>query len=259
MDTYMKKVSVLICTYNRAAYLPQTIDSVLAQNFNDYELLIIDDASTDSTKEVVEKYSDERIRYIRNAENLGLGGNRARSLKGATGEYIAILDSDDYWNDTSKLSKQVAFLDAHHDVAIVGTMGTIVDDESKVVGKLTYKKIDEDIRGRILSYQQFLHSSVLYRKSAALEVGGYVPELAPAEDYDLILKIGTRHKLANLPEYSTCYRIHAGNTSSTERGKKIRHAKLHLHIIQTSGKKYPNRLWAFIKAYLRILKSYLNF
>ena len=106
------KVSVVICTYNRAQYLPQAIESVLAQSFQDLELIIVDDASNDDTKAVMERYaSDSRIRYIKNDINLGLGKNRVKSTKDAHGEYIAILDSDDYWVDVNKISKQVDFLD----------------------------------------------------------------------------------------------------------------------------------------------------
>ena len=248
------KVSVVICTYNRAQYLPQAIESVLAQSFQDFELIIVDDASNDNTKAVMERYaSDSRIRYIKNDINLGLGKNRVKSTKDAHGEYIAILDSDDYWVDVNKISKQVDFLDKNKNVGVVGTFGKIIDDKNNVVGKLEFKTNNSNIRRRILSYHQFLHSSVLFRKEAFIKAGGYDNALSPAEDYDLILKIGTKYELANLPEYSTHYRVHNENSSSNNRQKRVNHAKLHSKVIKKFKDFYPNYFPAMIKSYLRIL------
>lgn len=248
------KVSVVICTYNRAQYLPQTIESVLAQSFQDFELIIIDDASTDNTQTVVEKYnSDSRIRYIKNNTNLGLGKNRVESTKNVRGEYIAIIDSDDYWVDVNKISKQVDFLDKNKKVGVVGTFGKIIDDKNNIVGKLEYKTNNLDIRKHMLSHHQFLHSSVLFKKEAFTKAGGYDATLSPAEDFDLILKIGTEYELANLPENTTYYRVHSENSSSNDRQKRTHHAKLHLKVIKKFKDFYPNYFPALIKSYLRIL------
>lgn len=248
------KVSVVICTYNRAQYLPQAIESVLAQSFQDFELIIVDDTSTDNTQILMEKYiSDTRVRYIKNDINLGLGKNRVKSTKEARGEYIAILDSDDYWVDINKISKQVDFLDKNKKVGVVGTFGKIVDDKDNIIGKLEYKTNNLDIRKHILSYHQFLHSSVLFKKEAFIKAGGYDDTLSPAEDFDLILKIGTEYELANLPEYSTHYRVHNENSSSNDKQKRIDHAKLHLKVIKKFKGFYPNYFPALIKSYLRIL------
>ena len=248
------KVSVVICTYNRAQYLPQAIESVLAQSFQDFELIIVDDASTDNTQTVVERYmNDSRIRYIKNNNNLGLGKNRVEATKNVRGEYIAILDSDDYWVDVNKISKQVDFLDKNNKVGAVGTFGKIVDDKNNTIGKLVYKTNNDDIRRRMLFYHQFLHSSTLFRKEAFTKAGGYDTTLSPAEDFDLILKIGTEYELANLPEHTTHYRVHSENSSSNNRQKRAHHAKLHLKVIKKFKGFYPNYFPALIKSYLRIL------
>jgi len=260
MDTNTKptqispKVSAVICTYNRAQYLPQAIESVLAQSFQDFELIVVDDASTDNTQTLMEKYAtNNKVRYIKNNKNLGLGRNRVESTKEARGEYIAILDSDDYWVNVDKISKQVDFLDKNKKIGVVGTFGKIVDDKDSIIGKIEYKTNNHDIRKRILSYHQFLHSSVLFRKEAFIKAGGYDDTLSPAEDFDLILKIGTRYEMANLSECTTHYRIHSENSSSKDRQKKLNHAKLHLKVIKKFKNDYPNYFPALIKSYLRIL------
>lgn len=258
MDTPITSpyISILMCTFNRAHYLPQAIESVLTQDFKDFELIIMDDASTDTTENIIRKYTDTRIRYIQNPHNLGLGKNRVAAFQEAKGALVAILDSDDYWIDPKKLSTQIAFLNSHPDVALVGTFGSIIDETSSAKGFLTYQTMDSGIRKKILSYHQFLHSSVLMRKDAVIEAGGYDETLAPAEDYSLILSIGTKHTLANLPNKMTAYRIHQGNTSSNEKRKKTHHAKLHLALIKKFKKDYSNYFPAIVKAYLRILINY---
>jgi glycosyltransferase involved in cell wall biosynthesis len=93
----MPKVSVIIITYNRADLLSRAINSVLFQDYQDFELLIIDDASTDNTSEIVRAFNDNRIKYYLNEKNLGIAKSRNKGISLAVGEYIAMLDSDDYW------------------------------------------------------------------------------------------------------------------------------------------------------------------
>ena len=111
------KVSVVIITYNRARFLPEAIESVIAQSFTDWELIVVDDASTDNTKGVVEKYSsvDSRIKYYRNPENLNISKSRNRGIELSKGKYIAVLDSDDIWCDIEKLKLQYSFLESNLD------------------------------------------------------------------------------------------------------------------------------------------------
>jgi glycosyltransferase involved in cell wall biosynthesis len=102
-------VSVILCTYNRAQLLPRAIRSVLAQKYLSYELIVIDDGSTDNTKELVGQFDDQRIRYVAHERNKGLSAARNTGLGQATGKYIAFIDSDDEW-EKDKLEKQMAFL-----------------------------------------------------------------------------------------------------------------------------------------------------
>lgn len=211
-----------MCTYNRAHYIGQAIDSVLSQSFSDWELLIVDDASTDTTEEIVRSYEDSRIVYIKNESNLGITKNRNKALSLAKGEYIAVLDSDDYWIDNAKLEKQVAFLDAHPMYALVGTQMEIVDSAGKKIKKEYFPTMDFLIRILLLLKNMFAHSSVLYRRKEILNLGGYDDTLPIWEDYDLWLKIGRSYKFANLSTCATAYRTHdlQSNTNKKEIGKK---------------------------------------
>ena len=105
----MSLVSVIMPTYNCGAFISESIDSVLAQTYTDWELIIVDDCSTDDTDRIVGSYHDRRIRYIRNAQNMGAALTRNRALREARGRYIAFLDADDLWAP-DKLSRQIAFM-----------------------------------------------------------------------------------------------------------------------------------------------------
>ncbi len=119
MDT-PPKVTVLTPVYNREQYIATAIESVLAQSFTDFELLLIDDGSTDGSAEILRSYTtDPRVRVVRNEQNLGIPQTRNRGIDLARGEYVAMLDSDD-WAYPCRLETQVAFLDRHRDVAVVG-------------------------------------------------------------------------------------------------------------------------------------------
>lgn len=213
-----RKVSIHMCTYNRAQYIRQAIDSVLTQTFRDWELLIVDDASTDTTEEIVHSYTDSRIVYIKNEVNLGITKNRNKALSLSQGEYVAVLDSDDYWTDTSKIEKQVAFLDQNIDYALIGTHMSIVDEDNAELKKIIYPTKNKTIHSLLLIKNLFCHSSVVYRKKEILELGGYNEQLPIWEDYDLWLRIGLTHKVANLPVFGTAYRKH-GSQSNTDRIK----------------------------------------
>ena len=126
----MTMISIIILTYNRAGFISEAIKSALEQSFSDWELIIIDDASQDNTREIAEDYAkkDSRIKYFRNDEHLRISKSRNKALGLARGEYVAVLDSDDVWSDRDKLKKQYEFLERNKDYVLVGG-GVIVIDE----------------------------------------------------------------------------------------------------------------------------------
>ncbi len=251
------KVSIIITTFNREKFIREAINSALAQTFTDYEILVIDDASEDKTGEIVKGYieKDARIKYSRNEQNLGIARSRNKGLKLAKGKYIAPLDSDDFWMDLNKLKKQVEFLDANPDYALLGGGIMHIDSQSKPIKKVLFPVYDSVIRNIILQYNPFAQSTLLFRKEVALECGGYSTDYKICDDYDLWLKIGTKHKFTNIPQILSGYRIHGGNITHT---KRLTTAREILEIVKVYAKQYKRPYVGIIKAYIRILLSYLK-
>lgn len=240
-------------TYNRANYISLAIDSALSQSYQNWELIIIDDGSTDHTEEIVEKYTDPRIRYIKDAQNRGLFYRRHESLSYVRGEFVAILDSDDIWIDNEKLAKQVAFMRENPDCAVVGTFTKLIDHTGAPIGVTTYHTVDPTIRANILIRNQFANSSTMMRTSHLAKTVGY-RDFAPTEDRELFLQLGRVGTFANLPDYSLAYRIHPGGESA----RKAKVAKKVLGIIAYHEDAYPGAFRARAKMLLLIVLAKLG-
>lgn len=239
-------------TYNRAPYLKQAIDSVCTQSYKNWQLIVIDDGSTDKTPTLMEHFNDPRIMYVRHEENAGLHARRVESLTHATGEYVAVLDSDDYWSDREKLSAQVTFLESHSEHVLVGTFTNLINAAGHTVGQDVFATNDQAIRQNIFLRNQFTHSAVLMRRTALDQTKGYQDTLA--EDLELFLQLGTLGKLANLPVYATAHRIHEG--SANDRG--INMATAVHHIIKAHRSSYPRYLTGYTKSLLRLFIARLK-
>jgi len=244
-------VSIWMLTYNREKYIREAIESVLSQTYENFELIIIDNGSTDGTQSIIDSFGDSRINYIKHQENTGLERRREFEVQTA-GKYIAVLDSDDAWSSAEKLKKQVEFLDANENVGVVGTFITLIDSEGRKIGETKYNIADKQIRNSILTRNQFTHSSVLIRKSILKKTTGYKVTLA--EDLELFLQIGNFSEFANIPEFLTKYRVHEGTLN--DRGIKMARA---LHkIIKDHKNEYPKFLLAILKNYLRLTVGYVK-
>ncbi len=248
------KVSIILPTYNGSRFIRRSIESILLQSFVNFELLIIDDGSTDSTAEIIQEAarSDSRVVYFKNEKNLGIQKTLNKGLNAARGEYIARIDDDDLWVDENKLKKQVEFLDTHPDYVLVGTGVIIQNEEGTELFRFLNIQNDEKIRKSLLGKNCFTHSSVMLRKSAAMKFGGYdeSQETRHIEDYDLWLKLGTIGKLANLPVYAVRFTLRPGNISS--KNKTIQFRK-DIEMIKKYKKHYPNYLNAYLRGYLRLI------
>jgi glycosyltransferase involved in cell wall biosynthesis len=234
-------ITIIIPTYNRAELLPFALKSALSQTFADFELLILDDASTDSTRETLEPYlKDERVRLVVHPENIGITANRNYGLSIAKGSYIAMLDSDDVWLDDCKLQRQKDILDTHPQCGLVGTDAKTIDIKGNVVGIIRNKSADRSIRRNMMRKNQFIQSSVLIRKEALDKAGWYDERIPIWEDYELWLRIGALFELRNIPEPLTGYRIHEGNVSNESKEKSIRAYEM---IYRLHKKEYP---WSIV-------------
>lgn len=256
----MPLVSIIIPTYNRANLLPKAIKSVLNQAFKDFELIIIDDGSTDNTKGAVSQFSDHRVFYYKNSANLGIQKSLNRGIKLARGIYIARIDDDDEWIDRDKLRKQVDFLSNNRDYVLIGTGAVFVDENNKEILRFLNSQSDAEIRQRLLGKNCFIHSSVMFCKKAALCFGGYDDSArtnhADAEDYDLWLKLGSIGKFANLPIYGIKFTVHSDSLSARN---KVTQMKKNIYLTKEYKDIYPNYFLSLLKGYARLLiYGYLN-
>jgi len=260
MDKNIKKmtpkISIIICSYNRAQYIEKAIRSILDQTFTNFEIIVIDDASEDNTENIVRDLTqkDQRIKYFKNENNLGISKSRNKGVSLAQGEYIAMLDSDDYWIDNNKLLKQVDILEEDKNIGLIGSDVLCVDQNGKELKKHYYKSRDSDIRKKILCKNQFAQSSVVFRKKIFNEVGKYNESLDVCEDLDLWLKIGKKNKFQNLNKITTAYMVHQGGISKQ---RKLKIATNIDKIITENKQLYPNYFWAKTISIIRILKAWI--
>jgi glycosyltransferase involved in cell wall biosynthesis len=208
------RVSVVIAAYNGERFLRPAIESILSQTFSDFELIVIDDCSTDSTPQILSEFKDERLRVIRNECNLGIAVTTNRGIASARSEYIALQDHDDISLPT-RLECQVAFLDRNAQVGMVGSDCNIIDEAGTISLGWPVKYDDEELKWALLWRCPFFHTSVMVRRRDIEEVGGYSsePKYRFSEDYDLMSRIAFRYAVANIPQQLGCWRVHKTSAS----------------------------------------------
>jgi len=211
----MPTVSVVIPTYNRAGYILDAIESVLAQTYADYEIIVVDDGSTDNTRQLLQPLIDaETIRYAFQ-DSRGAPSARNLGIRLAQGEYVAFLDSDDLFLP-EKLEKQVAFLDSYPAAALVHAGYEKVSDSGKSLGYRDTSKISGRVYPQILLNWSVLIATpcVLVRKNVLDEVGDFDEGLRWAEDLDLWRRIAQRYEIGVIPEILCQVRAHPGSASA---------------------------------------------
>lgn len=241
----MPKVSIILPVHNGGNSLKQAIGSVLAQDFLDWELIVINDGSSDNSWEVVQGFQkDPRIKLLNHFKNLGLIQSLNDGLQVASGEYLARIDSDDLWTDSSKLSKQVDFLDSHPEVGLLGSWARCVDQKGKKLFQIKPPEKDGDVRKQILLHNCFVHSSILARIKLLRNFGGYSANDSHIEDYSLWLQLGKVARFWNLPEIMVNYRLNLTGITQTKNLQQIRAV---LRLIRQYRHNYPNFFRAWLK------------
>ncbi len=214
------KVSVILPAYNGEKYLGQAIESMLNQTFNNFELIIINDGSTDSTEEIIKSYNDKRIKYIKTPKNLGLIKSLNIGIKNSQSEYIARMDQDDI-SFPYRLKKQVEYLDKHPEIIEVGSWAETINEEGKHVG---YYKPGCNfilIKYEMLFGNIMMHPSIMMRKDNIAAIGGYDDAAINVEDYDVHLKFLKNGQIAIMPDILIQYRHHPESITSRGHSQKI--------------------------------------
>ena len=202
------RVSILMATYNGAGFVRQSIGSLLAQTFSDFELIVVDDCSTDDTVAVLDGIDDPRLKVHRNATNLGVVESRNRCMALASGEYIAMQDHDDLSRPT-RLARQVAFLDEHSSTVLVATSANILKGTEIRSPRRPLRSSPALIAWLLLVANPLVCSSIMFRATAARQLGTFMrPDYTYADDYDLYHRLMTAGDIARLDEPLTIYRQH---------------------------------------------------
>ena len=198
-------VSVLLCVFNGGKLLGDAVSSILNQTFEDYELIIVNDGSTDSALDSIRRIADPRIRII-DKDNSGLTHSLNVGIEHCRGVFIARQDADDL-SCQDRLAAQVGFMQSHPEVQALGSGVRLIDDDGDEIGELVFPCDDEKIKAKLLQENQFVHGALMFRQSVLEAVDGYRETFTYAQDYDLMLRISDRGVVGNLPGKHYCLRF----------------------------------------------------
>ena len=239
--THTPKVTVVITTHNRADLLPRAVESVLAQTYTDYEIIIVDDCSSDDTQEVIAGLDDPRIRSFRHERNRGVSAARNTAIFNARGEYVALLDDDDEWLPMNLELRVRRFDSASSKVGLVYGWRDVVDDSTGKVRPHTRHTLEGDLFEYLLALNYIAGGpDLMVRLSAAQEIGGFDENVPLSEDLLFLTQIAQRYHIAVVP--------HVISRQHAEHG--------HGRMTDLSFEGYLNRA-RFFRMYMRIFADEL--
>ncbi len=255
-DMPAPRVSVLTLTYNRPQLIGRAIASVCAQSFMDWELLIVQDGANPETGELLKAWlaREPRIRYLRRGTVGCIAEASNYGIEQARGEYIAILDDDDYWSDPEKLTRQVEFLDRNPDYAACGGGYVIMDQEGRERGRFLKPENDERIRATALLANPIANSTAMFRRTIDGKLSLYDAGMPGFADWDFWLTMGARGKLYNFPAYLAHYAIWEGGGSYQALRRNARSA---IRIVRRHRREYRGFPVAFTLSCLHFGYSYM--
>ena len=224
--TCKPKISVLISVYNGERYIEQALKSIYKQTYRDFEVIIIDDASTDRTAEIVLKMKDSRTFIYRNSQKKGLTRSLNIGIKLCRGEYIARMDADDI-SRPQRFEKQIEFLKEHPDCVVLGCWCDRIDSNGQIHGAYDGRPIKPtDIKRGLLDGNCIAHPTAMVRRALLVEVGGYNEKYAYAQDHDLWLRLSERGQIYNLDEYLVGLRFWPENITAKKREQQDKCSEL---------------------------------
>lgn len=202
------KISVVMSVYNAEKYLREAVDSILAQTNDDFELILINDKSTDSSGDILRQYAqkDSRIVILENEENMGLTKSLNRGLAVAQGEYIARMDADDI-SVPHRFAKQVQFLDEHPDYSFVSSIGRYIDENGNPEQLRLFPETNEEIYAMMPKVDAVMHPGVMFRREDIAKIGNYCEDFRVVQDYDLWFRgMAAGYKFYNFQEPLVLFR-----------------------------------------------------
>lgn len=211
-------ITVLMPVFNGEKYLGQAVESILDQTFSGFELLIIDDCSSDRSFDMIRSYRDSRIRLVQNNSNMGLIGTLNKGIELAAGSFIARMDQDDI-SMPERLGKQIAFMETHTEVAVCGCWAIEIDENGNRLGKR------ETPVGRRMAKDYWRPSPIIhpsaFMRTAIARRYTYDKDFIDAEDYELWLRIARDHRIDNIPEYLLYYRMNSSSITNVHRQRQL--------------------------------------
>ncbi len=217
-------VTVLVPVLNGERFLREAVDSILRQTWTDFELLVVDDGSTDSTAAILDSYHDPRLQILTNNSTKGVTPSLNRGLAHARGEYVARIDADDIALP-ERLAKQVWFLNHHLEVALVTSATETIDADGTTIS-VDYSCLSPEQLYYMLMFANCIYNcSVTFRRELVLELGGYDESMKLAPDYDLWVQVSRRAKIAKLDEVLAKWRDTQTSISSRFKAEQSAYAK----------------------------------
>ncbi len=225
-------VTVLMTVHNGEPFLAEAVKSILGQSFSNFEFVIVNDASTDNSADLIAGWGDPRIRLVRNLSNLGQVRSLNIGLRLARGRYVARLDQDDIARPR-RLEHQADYLEAHPDAALVGTWCRFIDHAGHPVGYFRPPSEHDAILEAMARMNPFVHSAVMFRRNPVIAAGGYPENYPYSMDFALWLTLGETFRLANLREELLDYRVHPSSVSR-RRSQYAAHRREELHLFRAA-------------------------
>jgi hypothetical protein len=236
-------VSIVMSAYNASAYLAESIESIKVQDFQDWEFVIVDDGSTDSTPSILGSLEDPRIKVIRNPTNRGLTYSLNRGLRHTRGCLIARQDADDR-SLPDRLSLQVEFLSENNDFVLVGSDYEMINKDGKVVETIHLPYEHQDLIARLETGNVFCHGSVMFKAAPVRSLGLYREKFPVTQDYDLWLRIGERYRIGNLKRVLYQFRFDGSSISRSNRALQLAYRRyahaLHVQRQETGEEQVVN-------------------
>lgn len=250
-----KKVSVIMPCYNSSTYIEKAIESILNQYFSDFEFIIVNDGSKDDTEEKILNFKDDRIVYIRNDVNKGNYASRNKGLRIASGEYIAVMDSDDI-SLPERLECQYTFLQKNQEIGGVGSFSYMINEEDEHIGIIHRPTSYEDLKIALLTDNHITHPTFFFRRSLVEKKALYYDEFfIYAADYDYVSRISYQAPIVNIDIPLIKYRYHKKQVSRKYKEAQLSYADIiKLRQIEYSGVSFEGNQKL---NYLKILKNEL--